>query len=653
MNGVRTLRVSAATWLVLTAAAWLILMLLSPQPAVRIKLRWKPGIDESHRVELERRFHLSQLSFDEGTTWTYRLDDPSVPNIRSLVQDGAVDDTAHLNRTRFRPEFRQDAGRLRPIYATVIGAIGALAAFWWGRRRTSRPAPGTAAMPAVPVSANPARPAVALVSAVPADAAPASAASADLGPVDTAPLPEHPFRWTLLVLVATLPLLIPLCLTMWRTPYPISETVSLLEDVRVTTHSFFDPTARTWYRPLYFLTWSVFWQRTGSLESALLLFRLLGIGAAGGLVLLFIRLLRPRTILDGAAATVAVAVLVGSPAFRTNLELPLFMTLVGMPLILLVWMLTEHTPRAWHAPVMVALMLAATGFKEQGLVIVPLVMAAWWAGAPGVTRRAAVAVVAAGSVYLVVRFASNGGWHAFEQSVGFGFVVLSPNEAMARFGHALWAIRGVQVAATASNLLFSEPTDGQFRFVSNLVRGVMHPWQVNMVVSSTALTALIAAWGIGVIRRDRWHAWTLESRVFVAAVVTVGASGALGFSYARDRLGGMAVVFVALAAYFAMRRAGDAVMRLRGALLPMALTALVVLAAAWQVRAVGTLEAVRVQSEKNQREWIVDLFARHRDFADRRVYIEILDSMTAQGVAPSAPHSSEYPDWVRSLLGED
>ena len=56
----------------------------------------------------------------------------------------------------------------------------------------------------------------------------------------------------------------------------------------------------------------------------------------------------------------------------TYFALTLTHLIVGMPLIVLVWILLQRVPRWWHAPAIVALTLVAIGFKEQGLVIVPV-----------------------------------------------------------------------------------------------------------------------------------------------------------------------------------------------------------------------------------------------------------------------------------------
>ena len=457
--------------------------------------------------------------------------------------------------------------------------------------------------------------------------------------------------WFAAIMVTSAPLLLTLCGAMWKTPYPISEAVSLLEDVDQAQHSFFDPTVRSWYRPLYHLTWYGLWRGTGSLEAALVAFKCLEITAVALLVILFIWRLRPRNLIEGAAATFAVAVLVGTPGFRNNLELPLLMTLVGMPLALIVWMLLERDPRPWRGPAILALTLIAIGFKEQGLVIAPLVVAAWWTGAPGATRTTTAVVAASVVAYLAFRLTAGGSWSPFEQDVGFGFAMLPAAEASARFGaFPLW-MHLYNGASTLGNIMFSEPTDGRFRIVWDLTRGQADPWEINHVVSSIVLTGLIAWWGLGALKRAA-RQWSVEARVFIAMAVVLAASGALGFNYSRDRLGGMAVVFYATAAYFAMRAAGERAMHASRARMVAAGIALMLLAGAWQLRAIGTVEYVRLMARNNRTEWITDLQARRTDFADKPRYLQIMEAMAGQGLEPPSTRRKPYPRWARVWIGE-
>jgi hypothetical protein len=133
-------------------------------------------------------------------------------------------------------------------------------------------------------------------------------------------------------------------------------------------------------------------------------------------------------------------------------------------------------------------------------------------------------------------------------------------------------------------------------------------------------------------------------------LIALLASGALSFDYSRDRLGGMAAVFYALAAYFAFlhldtwRGAG------RGVVRGMAALALVVVAAGWAVRAYGTVEWVKRTSEMNHQGWLSQLAPRRQRFADRAVYVQIMESMVPQGIDPSAPRPTRRPYWLATAL---
>ena len=463
---------------------------------------------------------------------------------------------------------------------------------------------------------------------------------------------RHGNVWTAAVFAVSAPLLFTLLRVLWRTPYPISETIALLEDVDTSPASFFlDPARKSWYRPLYHLTWMALWRGSGSLDTALFLFKSIELVAVGGLIALLIWQLRPRTPLAAAAATFAVAVLVGTPGFRDNLELPLIYTTVGMPLLLLVWMLLEREHRVWFTPVILAATILAVGYKEQGLVIVPVVLVAWWMGAPGASRALAASIVAMTAAYLAMRFSTSGSWPAFVQDVGYGFTLLSPDQATTRFGNLPVVMYVYNVLVTITNILFSEPTSGVFTIVRDFRNGDMKTWEVNHLLSSAVLTALIAWWGVRTLRQNRGAPWSVESRVFAATVIAVAASGALGFNYTRDRLGGMAAVFYALGAYYAVHAAAERIVNAPTARLVPVAVVLALLAGAWQIRTFGTLEHARLMAFKDRREWITNLQRRRIEFARRAPYLRVLKAMTDQGVAPSAAQPTPLPDWAAAVIG--
>ena len=439
---------------------------------------------------------------------------------------------------------------------------------------------------------------------------------------------------------------------MWHTPFPVSEAVALFEDVaKLPSPTTLWVADTPYYRPLFYVTLWTIWHNATSIEARLAWVKLVNIIPVLFLLVLLIWQLRPRTFLDAAAAAVAGAVLMGSPGFRDNLEIPLSYTAVGMPMALMVWILLNQERRVWHGPAIVALALIAIGFKEQGLVIVPLVIAAWRTRAPGAGRGTAVVLAGIAVAYVVFRLQWRDRWPLFEQSIGLGFSILEPGEAAARFGAFPYWVYAYSGLATIANVLFSEPINGTFFIVRDWVYGQLPPAGILRFGSSVALTVVITWWGIRSLRVSlQGAAWSIESRTFVALVVVLLGCGALSFNYSRDRLGGMAVVFYALAAFFALRAAAMQIVEASRSRVAAAGVALALLAGAWNVRAVGTIESARRMSIANRGQWLVQLPDRRAEFAERPMYLSIMQSMIEQGTDPAAPRPTRYPDWMVSVI---
>jgi hypothetical protein len=77
---------------------------------------------------------------------------------------------------------------------------------------------------------------------------------------------------------------------------------------------------------------------------------------------------------------------------------------------------------------------------------------------------------------------------------------------------------------------------------------------------------------------------------------------------------------------------------------------LVALAVAWEIRAVGTIEWTRRFAHRNEIEWLVELVPRRAEFADRPVYLEIMERMIPQGTQPGAPNPTHYPAWIARTM---
>ena len=244
-----------------------------------------------------------------------------------------------------------------------------------------------------------------------------------------------------------------------------------------------------------------------------------------------------------------------------------------------------------------------------------------------------------------------GRWPLFEQSMGLGFSVLEPNEAVARFGAFPYWMYAYNSASTVSNILFAEPTNGRFSITWNLASGGLQPWELVHLGSSLGMTSLIAWWGIRSLRRAAAGSGSIEPRAFLAMLATLLACGVLSFDYSRDRLGGMAAVFYAIAAYFALRAAAAYVVAAPRSRFIAGSLALALLAGAWQIRAVGTLEWTRRTSGGNQAGWLMQLPQRRMEFADRSTYLQIMQSMIEQGTNPAAPRPTRYPHLISITIG--
>ena len=95
-------------WHVVGLAALCVVTALLAQVRIvgpRIHVRWRAGIGDAARAPLERRFHLRRGGpVDPSTnTWRYDLGDGSTSNVRALIEDAAVADTAYIDRRALAP----------------------------------------------------------------------------------------------------------------------------------------------------------------------------------------------------------------------------------------------------------------------------------------------------------------------------------------------------------------------------------------------------------------------------------------------------------------------------------------------------------------------------------------------------------------------
>jgi hypothetical protein len=68
-------------------------------PGFPVKVRWATELDASLRSEIEVRYKLEDGRREDGRTWTYTLHDQRPENLRAIVLDLHIEDTANIDRT--------------------------------------------------------------------------------------------------------------------------------------------------------------------------------------------------------------------------------------------------------------------------------------------------------------------------------------------------------------------------------------------------------------------------------------------------------------------------------------------------------------------------------------------------------------------------
>ncbi len=619
---------------------------LAGPPGVLVHVRWSESVATATRQQLEARFQLRDGEPLDRFTWRYNLVDPSIENVRALIEAPAVADTHHIERSTAAIE--QSAIRTRRQQRFAHGDALILAADWFALVAVA------CAVSLLVLGASGRASSLVAMPRILAQRLRAVRAGAFMNAESPTAAREHPGRpglWSTVALVACAPFIIILCRTLWHTPFPITEMVAVLEDVaEKPVAQFFDP-HRAYYRPFSRVLYSVIWNAGGTVDSRLMAIRLLTIGPAVLLTVLFVQSLRPRTALEGVTAAFAVTVLTGSAGFLENLEIGMSDTMVIMAITIFTWILLNRHGGRWQTLLLAACVVTAVGFKEQGLALVPLVVGAWWTGAPGANRRLVIATAAFTVAYLTVRWIGSGTWAPFEQDVGLGFTEIDKTAAAERFGAFPYWMYLYSSTSTIANVLFAEPSRGIFRTVQAMSEGRIEPWQIIQVGSSLALTSAIAWWGLGCLRAAARHGWTQESRTLVAFVLVLSATGALSFNYSRERLGGVATVFYAITSFFAMRAVVSSAANAPRRRVTVMGVGVMLLATAWQIRSISTLEYARLHSWGNQREWFVRLPQRRLDYAHRPVYIDVMESMLEQGIDPAAPRPTRFPRWAARVIG--
>lgn len=304
------------------------------------------------------------------------------------------------------------------------------------------------------------------------------------------------------------------------------------------------------------------------------------------------------------------------------------------------------------------LALAALFGLELGLLFAPVILALWLAGAPGVTRRAAISVLAATGIYVAIRLGlgSDGGMPASHNENGFGFSILAPERVRAEFGDPPLLLWMYNVLATFLTVVVSEPRDGVFAFVESLMARDMESWRWFHVGLSSVTSAIIVV-GLMLPRRSTYGSPAGSSAaapakagrdrllVVLGCALLVFGSG-LGFLYTRDRIALSAGVGYALLLYVAVVALMER-MPADGWTRRLASGALVVLAAAWVVRSGETFLQLRDTAWDYHLEWTAR-FAEKGGATEERTELFMTLQKEALRRTPADPRLD--PAWTYALF---
>jgi hypothetical protein len=327
------------------------------------------------------------------------------------------------------------------------------------------------------------------------------------------------------------------------------------------------------------------------------------------LVMLFVALVRPRTMTDAAVVPFGLAVLFGMHTFagtiREAFPINTFMTILILCLVAAVIALGRY--RWWNDVLGMALFVAASLTVETGLLIWVIFVGAALVGGRGLSRAGLAGLTGLLAGYFYIRFVmfDVGAPGLVERSSGFGFSVLDPDQLLARFGGSPLPFYLYNVVTSALSVLLSEPTAGVFRVTSAFLRGDVTLPAVMNLVATTSVTAAIAvfAWR----RRAQWLARRFErdDQLVALFVMILAANAAISYPYTKDVIMSPAGAFFAVAGFAATRNLlrwvpDHASQKVAAA----AVVAVALVSATWALRVAGTHLNLRTGAYVERNEWV-------------------------------------------------
>ncbi len=325
------------------------------------------------------------------------------------------------------------------------------------------------------------------------------------------------------------------------------------------------------------------------------------------LLVLVVRILRPRTLWGASLLPLALAALLGMHTFagtvREAFPINTFLT------ILLCCAGAVSLSHSRSRPVVdiaaVLLLIFAMLTVETGLLVWVVFAMSWLTGERGVSRRGIVALTACLAGYFVLRFAILGGETPglSERDSGFGLSTYGGDDLARTFGDNPMPFYAYNVASAMATVLFSEPRGGVWAAVRNALSGELRTWQVINVVTSVLTSSLIARHVV-----SRWRRWRQglvddDDRLVLLFMVLLPANALFAYAYAKDVIMSPAGLFYALAAYAAVKSGAEAAAKTVNFRSAAVAVCLALVACGWSVRFVGLHYNLRQRAASVRDEW--------------------------------------------------
>ena len=384
------------------------------------------------------------------------------------------------------------------------------------------------------------------------------------------------------------------------------------------------------------------------------------VGQIALLILLFIRIVRPRTVFDAAAVAVGLASLIGIHTFAGTVK-EAFPINTYMTILLFCFLAADLTlgpPRWWRDVSAAALFIFATLSVESGLLVAVVFVAAYAAGARGVSIRGLASVLALVAGYFLLRFVvlDVGTPELTERSSGFGFSYREPAELVAMFGGRVLVFYAYNVVSSFLSVLLSEPRGG----IWIATRGVVHgdPSIASIVNVAASLLALIALVSYVWHRRSEWRGLRFNrgDQLVIMFIAVLMANAAISYVYTKDVILSPAGAFFAVALTVAT---SDLLARTSRAPMPMlrrGAAALLIgaLSTTWAFRAVGIHVGLRSAGAVIRNEWayVDDWLERQHKVPTEPATIELKRHLQYDAIWKHPARPIVLADWVEWFADE-